>query len=120
MTNTDHDNNAILEEIVNSIATVYKWKDYYLPEIKKAINIETSVLEKYAGKYATEGKTITFKISDTGLFVNLSGDFYWKVYFTSESEFFTKEFRGFFRFLTDKDMKILGFLFNGKTAKKIE
>lgn len=32
MTNTDHDNNSILEEIANSVAIVYKWKDYYLPE----------------------------------------------------------------------------------------
>ena len=38
MTNTDHDNNSILEEIANSVAIVYKWKDYYLPEIKKEVN----------------------------------------------------------------------------------
>ena len=34
MTNTHYDNTGILEEIANSVATVYSWKDYYLPEKK--------------------------------------------------------------------------------------
>jgi len=34
MTNSDN-GSLIYEEIANSVATVYKWKDYYLPEIKK-------------------------------------------------------------------------------------
>ena len=34
MTNTHYNNTGILEEIANSVATVYSWKDYYLPEKK--------------------------------------------------------------------------------------
>ena len=45
MTNSDSNNNSILEEIANSVATVYKWKDYYLPEIKKVVDVESSILE---------------------------------------------------------------------------
>ncbi len=117
---TNSDNSSILDEIANSVATVYKWKDYYLPEIKKVVEIERSVLEKYAGKYEIGGTTITFKMTDAGLSVNVFGDLFWNVYFTSESEFFVKESRGYFKFQTDKDNKVTGFLINGETVKKIE
>jgi CubicO group peptidase (beta-lactamase class C family) len=120
MTNTDSNNNSILEEIANSVATVYKWKDYYLPEIKKVVDVETSILDKYVGKYDLDGKVVTFKISRNGLLVSVFGDLYWKVYFTSDDEFFIKEFRGYLKFLIDKDNKVTGFLFNGIAAKKTE
>lgn len=48
------------------------------------------------------------------------GDLFWKVYFTSDSDFFIREFRGFLRFQTDKDKKVIGFSFNGMKAKKVE
>jgi CubicO group peptidase (beta-lactamase class C family) len=120
MTNTDSFNSSILEEIANSVAAVYKWKDYYLPEIRKVVDVEPSVLNNYTGKYDMAGRTVTFKMSDKGLTVNVSGDIYWKVYFTSDSEFFIREYRGFYKFQTDKDKKVTGFIFNGMTAKKTE
>lgn len=58
------------------------------------------------GKYDLDGKAVTFKMSDKGLLVNVSGDLYWKVYFTSDSEFFIKEFRGYLKFQIDKDNKV--------------
>jgi hypothetical protein len=114
------DNASILEEIANSVATVYKWKDYYLPEIKKVVDVDTLVLDKYVGKYYLDGTTVTLKKSDNGLLVNVFGNVFWNVYFTSDSDFFIREFRGFLRFQTDKDNKVTGFNFNGKTVKKIE
>lgn len=119
MTNSDN-GSLIYEEIVNSIATIYNWKDYYLPEIKKVIDIDSSVLNKYPGKYIIDGRTAIFKKSDNGLVINVVGDLFWKVFFTSDSDFFIREFRGFLRFKTDKDKKVTGFNFNGMTAKKIE
>ena len=119
MTNSDN-GSLIYEEIVNSVATIYNWKDYYLPEIKKVIDIDSSVLNKYPGKYIIDGRTAIFKKSDNGLVINVVGDLFWKVFFTSDSDFFVREFRGFLRFKTDKDKKVTGFNFNGNTAKKIE
>ena len=119
MTNSDN-GSLIYEEIVNSVATIYNWKDYYLPEIKKVIDIDSSVLNKYPGKYIIDGRTAIFKKSDNGLVINVVGDLFWKVFFTSDSDFFIREFRGFLRFKTDKDKKVTGFNFNGNTAKKIE
>jgi CubicO group peptidase (beta-lactamase class C family) len=118
---TNSDNGSLLyEEIVNAVATVYKWKDYYLPEIKKVVDVEGSVLEKYIGKYNLNGTTITIKKDDNGLLLNVYKDVFWNVYFTSDSDFFIREFRGFLRFQTDKDNKVTGFNFNGGTVKKIE
>ncbi len=120
MTNTDSYNTAIIEEIANSVATVYKWKDYYLPEIKKIVGVDASVLEKYAGKYDFEGRSVAFKISGKDLLINVEDDQFWKVYFTSDNEFFIREFRGSLQFQTDEDNKVTGFVVFGRTAKKIE
>lgn len=119
MTNSDN-GSLIYEEILNSVATVYNWKDYYLPEIKKVVVVDSSVLNKYSGKYILGGQKAIFKNSDNGLLVNVLGDLYWKVYFTTDSDFFVREFRGSLKFHTDKDKKVTGFKFNGMTAKKIE
>ena len=120
MTNTDHNNNSILEEIANSVASVYKWKDYYLPEIKKAVEVESSQLEKYAGKYDLEGKPVLLKMSGNGLMISVLGNQYWKVFFTTDTDFFIKELRGQLKFLFTNDNRVSGFGINGMTAKKIE
>jgi hypothetical protein len=120
MTNTDSGNTAILEEIANSVATVYKWKDYYLPEIKKVVEVDISLLEKYAGKYDFEGRSVTFKRSDKDLLMNVEDDQFWNVFFTSDNEFFIREFRGSLRFQTDDENKVTGFVVFGRTARKIE
>jgi CubicO group peptidase (beta-lactamase class C family) len=119
MTNSDN-GSLIYEEIANSVATVYNWKDYYLPEIKKVIDVDTSLLNKYAGKYNIDGLTAIFRKNGNDLSVNVLGDLNWKVYFTSDSDFFIREFRGSLKFETDKDNKVTGFTFNGRTAKKVE
>ncbi len=119
MTNTDHENSSILEEIANSVATVYKWKDYYLPEIKKVVEVDASILDKYTGKYDMDGRIITFRRSDKGLEVSISDDLFWNVYFISDTEFFARESRGFIRFQTDNDNNVTGFIANGITAKKV-
>jgi CubicO group peptidase (beta-lactamase class C family) len=119
MTNTNHDNNGILEEIANSVATVYHWKDYYIPERKVVIQVAPDILARYAGTYDLGGRTVKFKTSPEGLQVNIFGDNYFNVLFTSENEFFIREYRGNLKFLKDDENKVTGFLFNGMTAKKI-
>jgi CubicO group peptidase (beta-lactamase class C family) len=114
------DNGAILEEIANSVASVYKWKDYYLPEIKKVVDVDESVVVRYLGKYDNNGSAVTIKMGDNGLLLNALGDVFWNVYFTSDSDFFIREYRGFLRFQTDKSNKVTGFNFNGRKVKKTE
>jgi hypothetical protein len=117
---SDLNGSRIYEEIANSVASVYNWKDYYLPEIKKVIEVNGPVLDKYVGKYDAEGTTVTITKSENGLLVNVYGDVIWKVYFTSDSDFFIREFRGSLKFKTGSDNKVAGISLNGKLAKKIE
>jgi len=117
---TNSDNASILEEIANSVATVYNWKDYYLPEIKKIVNVDKSILARYTGKYDFNGAPVTITISDSGLIVNPFGNVQWQLYFTSDSDFFVRESRGMAVFRTSADNKVIGFLANGQLSKKIE
>jgi CubicO group peptidase (beta-lactamase class C family) len=117
---TNSDNSSILEEIANSVAIVYNWKDYYLPEIKKVVNVDKSVLAKYIGKYNFNGTQITITLSDTGLSVNPYYNVRWQLYFTSDSDFFIRESRGMAKFSTGKDNEVLGFLSDGQLMKKIQ
>jgi hypothetical protein len=112
------ENSGILEEIANSVATVYHWKDYYIPERKVVIQVAPDILARYAGTYDLGGRTIKFKISPEGLLVNIIGDIYFNVLFTSKIEFFIREYRGYLKFLTDNENNVTGFFFNRMTAKK--
>jgi CubicO group peptidase (beta-lactamase class C family) len=117
---TNSDNPSILEEIANSVATVYNWKDYYLPEIKKVVNVDKSILARYTGKYDFNGAPVTITMSDSGLTVNPFGNVRWQLYFTSDSDFFIRESRGMVVLRTGRDNKVTGFLANGQLSKKIE
>jgi CubicO group peptidase (beta-lactamase class C family) len=117
---TNSDNGAILEEIVNSVAAVYGWKDYYQPVIKNVVEVSESVLEKYVGKYETEGMKISIKKSGKDLLVNPFGDQLWKVWFTSDSDFFLKQYRADFRFMTDSKGRVKGFTADGMPVRKVE
>ncbi|MFH1528966.1 MAG: serine hydrolase domain-containing protein [Bacteroidota bacterium] len=78
---------TILYEILNSIATVYKWKNYYTPILKKVIKIETVGLSKYVDKYTSNDREYIISQDKDNLFLELIGQ-KWKIYFTSETEFF--------------------------------
>jgi hypothetical protein len=115
------DNGSILEEIVNSVAIVYKWKDYYQPVIKNVIKVPDTILNTYVGKYGLGGGTIaTIKRGDKGLIVNAFGNMDWNIYFTSDTDFFVKEYRAELRFVMDHSGRVSGFTANGNLAKKIE
>ncbi|MBK8881707.1 MAG: serine hydrolase [Bacteroidales bacterium] len=117
---TNSDNGSILEEIANSVAIVYNWKDYYLPEIKKVVNVDDSITARYTGKYDLNGTGISITRSDSGLYLNAVGDLNWHIYFTSDSDFFLREIRASLRFKTDKDNNVTGFSFNGITATRTD
>jgi len=117
---TNSDNSSILEEIANSVASVYNWKDYYLPEKKEVVNVDKSVLAKYTGNYDFNGTQIKITMSDTGLSVNPFGNVRWQLYFTTDSDFFVREQRGMARFRTGQDKKVLGFISDGQLIKKID
>jgi hypothetical protein len=114
------ENVSIIEEIANSVAIVYEWKDYYLPEIKKIVEVDTSVTEKYIGKYDLDGRVLTVKKDQEGIFIVTPEDRSFKLNFTSDSDFFIREIKGNSRFNYGMDGKVKGFTFNESVAPKIE
>jgi CubicO group peptidase (beta-lactamase class C family) len=117
---TNSDNGAILDEIVNSVASVYNWKDYYKPVIKKVIELPEILLDKYAGKYELEGTQVTLTRRNKELTISFSSGIFWKVQFTSNVDFFIREYRVDLRFVSDQQGNVTGFTIDGTMVKKIE
>lgn len=49
MANTD--NGSLLYEVINSLASVYNWKDFYTPKIKQVVTVNNDILKSYVGNY---------------------------------------------------------------------
>lgn len=116
MTNTD--NGSLLEEVLNSIAKVYNWKDFYFPEKKTVVKVSEEQLEKYTGVYDLAGSTGTVKKDADGLVINVIGPD-WKLYFTSDSDFFFREYKGSFTFRTGADGRASAIVAEGQELKKV-
>jgi len=110
MANTD--NQAILEEIVNSISIVYNWKDYYPRDFKKTVKVKDDILELYVGKYKFEdnGFIISIVKEKPGLFI-FYGDTKMEVRFTSDTDFFVLEEKGEMKFIKDSNGNVNEFIF---------
>jgi len=52
----------LLYEVLNSVAKVYQWKDFYKPVVKKLISVPDTLLNKYAGEYYSENPRIKISI----------------------------------------------------------
>jgi CubicO group peptidase (beta-lactamase class C family) len=114
------ENWTIIDEIVNSVATVYNWKDFYLPENKKVIDIPDTLIKKYTGKYQMGLRGYEIVTEGKGLGMKAGGNSPWILYFTSDSDFFVKETGGMVKFEFTPDGKVKGFAANGMKARKTE
>lgn len=84
------DNGGIMGELINSVATVYNWKDFYTPILQKSIPVAETILQEYPGIYIQgENFTNILKKKD-GLYLNSNGNSM-KMYFSSDIDFFNKE-----------------------------
>jgi CubicO group peptidase (beta-lactamase class C family) len=117
------DNMSLLEEIVNSVATVYGWKHFYPYVPKKTVNVPDKVLDCYIGKYKFDngetGPIISKK--DGNLYLHDPGSpTKWRIYFTSEKEFFMLEARwANQQFFFDEHGRLQGFYILGDNYKAI-
>lgn len=115
---------TILYEIINSIATIYKWKNYYKPMPKKVIKIDSLALSQYVGKYISNNREYKISQDKDNLFLELFGQ-KWQIYFTSKTDFFMYQAPGIEHQFIFNDSKIKAFeikLNDGKSivAKKDE
>jgi CubicO group peptidase (beta-lactamase class C family) len=110
------DNGAIMDEIINSVATVYKWEGFYTPVVKKEIDAPTP-LEQYTGAYVLNKDTARLLIKDGKLFVD-AGPNRWQLHFTSPDEFFVYDDRSDLQFIRENG-QVSGILINhNRTFKR--
>lgn len=117
MTNTY--NTALFDEIINSVATIYNWKNYYSPVIKKEVVLPDSLIEAYIGKYEFQGDTLSIVKKTDGFYLYVGNETRWKIHYTDDTHFFIVEQQVDLNFVTN-DKKVIGFTINGSTATKIE
>lgn len=112
------DNLGILNEIINSVALVYNWKDFYNPVRKKTIALSDQTMQGYTGEYLLDGNMLSVIKEQDALW--LVGSIQSKIYFTSELDFYITENKADYQFTKDQNDRIDGFTLNGiQTAKRI-
>lgn len=100
---------VFIQEIINSVATVYKWEGFYQPIHKKAVTIPDSILQSYAGFYtAGENRFNIIIKKEDGYYLFADGT-YDKMYFTNETDFFNVEFPTEKHFLKDVSGNVTGY-----------
>ncbi len=75
-------------EMLNSVATVYGWKEFYKPVKKKLAFVPDSVLSKYIGDYFSESPSMKITITKNGHQLELTARRTEKMYATRTDEFF--------------------------------
>jgi hypothetical protein len=114
------DNETILNEIVNSVAKVYQWKNFYKPVIKHLDLVKENSLHSYTGKYLWNGDTVNIVIKGGHLFIDY-GYMQWQLFFTSPADFFAYEYGECFQFVKTEAGTISGIKVGDKGyAKKID
>jgi CubicO group peptidase (beta-lactamase class C family) len=111
---------SIIDEIVNSVAIIYGWKDFYLPEIKWPITIDDKLMQQYTGMYDMQGWKYEIVSQGNGLGIKSGKSVPRTLYFTSDSDFFVKESRGMASFRFSPEGKVTGFFLNGVEARKVK
>jgi CubicO group peptidase (beta-lactamase class C family) len=118
MTNTY--NTALFDEIINSVAATYNWKNFYTPVIKKEILLPDSLQQGYMGKYKFEKDTLSIIRKADGIYLDVGDNTQWKIHFTDQTHFFFLEQQFDLHFEMDDKKKITGFTIGKQLAKRIE
>jgi hypothetical protein len=85
MVNSDQD--AILREVINSVAQVYNWKDFYKLQKRKPVNVPDDILQQYVGNYSLNQINVSVFKKGNNLFLSRNGDSPMQLYFTSNTDF---------------------------------
>ncbi|MGB3946891.1 MAG: serine hydrolase [Bacteroidia bacterium] len=93
------DSREIINEVINSVAFIYKWEDFFDTTVRKVIVPADSICKKYVGVYVLDDKLATVFKNGNDYYYKTNNDNL-KMYFTSDSSFFNMES------LSDKTFKI--------------
>src|SRR6266498_4285032 len=95
------DNGGIVNEVINSVADVYGWKNFYKQVVKKVINIPDSLMNAYEGNYILNRDTINISKKGDEVVLAVNRNETHTIYFSSPEEFFSKEIPLEFKFEKD-------------------
>jgi CubicO group peptidase (beta-lactamase class C family) len=108
---TNITNTPLLFELLNSVARVYKWKDFPgMPATRKEVKPDEKIAEKYLGVYQVLPNTFTHLLKKDGGYYLYADNNYYKMYFTSDTTYFNKELPNEKYFLFDKDRNVKGYV----------
>jgi CubicO group peptidase (beta-lactamase class C family) len=113
------DNGRILDEIINSVATAYGWKDYYKPLVRKAIAITPAMINAYTGNYVLDKDTVNFSMAGSRPELVVNHAEHYPIYFSTEQDFFSTELPFDLKFEKDADGKVTNIYFksNGREMR---
>ncbi|MFA6060291.1 MAG: serine hydrolase [Taibaiella sp.] len=104
------DNTNIMNEIINSVAKIYNWKDFYQPVRKDTITLSQNSLDKYIGTYKLDGNVITITKKNNQLWLNNIVNS--PMYFTSALDFYITEYKADYSIILDDKGQVNGFSIN--------
>ena len=85
------DNGAIMQEIINSVATVYQWNGFYKPQVKKLVAVPDNISSAYVGKYEiSPGFILTITKEGGQLKAQATGQGKLDLYPEAENKYFVK------------------------------
>ncbi len=99
-----------------------QWKDSYTPAEPKTVNVPESILQKYTGIYVIDNLFANVIKKKDGYYLYVNG-IYFKMYFTSETDYFNKELNNKKQFKMDAAGNVTGYtiLVNGmQVSQKIK
>jgi CubicO group peptidase (beta-lactamase class C family) len=89
------DNGGILSEVVNSVAKVYGWKDFYKPEYKTFVTMPPDQLQAFEGRYKLRGPrdlALECRVDDSHLVIRQGWDGQESTFYPeSDSSFFSTQ-----------------------------
>jgi CubicO group peptidase (beta-lactamase class C family) len=98
------ENGAIMQEILNSVAQVYQWKNFYKPVVKKLFSMSDETALSYVGKYEMgPGFILTIFMEDGQMKGQATGQGALDIFPEAENRYFVKAANIVLEF--DKDEK---------------
>lgn len=105
---SNSDNRGIINELVNSVATVYNWGGFCDTTIRNIVDLPDSIEQKYIGVYLVNNNIATIFKSKDGYYYNADNN-NMKIYFSDELNFFNQESLSDKTFIIDSLGNVKGF-----------
>jgi CubicO group peptidase (beta-lactamase class C family) len=103
------DSYALIPEVLNSVATVYKWKGFVEPENKSTVKVKEKILRSYIGVYNVHGAGLTHIVKRKDGYFLCADGVGSKMHFSNTTDFFNVEFASEKHFFTDDSGNVTGY-----------